>query len=107
MTLMIGGLNLTAVGMSLIVVILAQQQHTSAFAIGLILAIGSGGGIVGGMLGPCFVKRFRYGQVSSLVCWCTALILLLFVFASHLMLLTIVFTLYLIWRRIMGVMNFT
>lgn len=67
MTLMIGGLNLTAVGMSLIVVILAQQQHASAFAIGLILAIGSVGGIVGGMLGPFFVKRFRYGQVISLV----------------------------------------
>jgi MFS family permease len=107
MTLMIGGLNLTAVGMSLIVVILAQQQHASAFAIGLILAIGSVGGIVGGMLGPFFVKRFRYGQGISLVCWCTALILLLFAFASNLMLLTIVFTLYLIWGRIMGVMNFT
>jgi predicted MFS family arabinose efflux permease len=88
-------------------VILAQQQHASAFAIGLILAVGSGGGIVGGMLGPFFVKRFRYGQVISLVCWCTALILLLFAFASNLILLTIVFTLYLIWGRIMGVMNFT
>jgi predicted MFS family arabinose efflux permease len=106
MTLMIGGLNLTAVGMSLIVVILAQQLHASAFALGLILAIGSVGGIVGGMVGPFFVKRFRYGQVISLVCWCTALILPLFALASNLVVLTIVLTLYLIWGRIMSVMNF-
>lgn len=106
MMLMIGGLNLTAVGMSLIVVILAQQQHASAFAIGLVLALGSIGGIVGGVLGPFFVKRFYYGTVTSLVCWCNALILPFFALASNLIILTIILTLYLIWGRIMAVMNF-
>ncbi len=105
-TLMIGGLNLTAVGMSLIVVILAQQQHASAFAIGLILALGSVGGIVGAMLGPFFVKRFRYGLVTSLICWCNVLILPFFAVAPNLIVLTIVLMLYLIWGRLMAVMNF-
>jgi MFS family permease len=107
MTLMIGGLNLTAAGMNLIVVILAQQLHATAFAIGLILALGSVGGILGGMLGPFFVKRFRYGLVIGLICWSTALILPLFALTSNLIMLTIVLTLYLIWGRIMGVMNFS
>lgn len=106
MVLMIGGLNLTAVGMSLIVVILAQQQHASAFAIGVVLALGSMGGIVGGMIGPFFVKRFRYGTVTRLICWCNALILPFFILASNLTILTIVLMLYLIWGRLMAVMNF-
>ncbi|QBD79147.1 MFS transporter [Ktedonosporobacter rubrisoli] len=107
MTLMIGALNLTAIGMNLIVVVLAQQLHATAFATGLILAIGSIGGILGGMLGPFFAKRFRYGMVISLICWLTALILPLFALASNLLILTLVLTLYLIWGRIMGVINFT
>ena len=52
MILMIGGVNLTAVGMNLLVVILAQQLHATAFALGLILAIGSVGGTSWGLAWP-------------------------------------------------------
>ena len=67
------------------------------FTLDLILAIGSAGGILGGMFGPFFVKRFRYGSVVSLICWSTALILPFFALASNLIELTTVLTLYLIW----------
>ena len=107
MTLMIGGLNLTATGMSLIVVILAQQQRASSFAIGVILAVGSVGGIVGATFASFLLKRLKYGQGISLVCWCNALILPLFALAPNLLILALVLTLYLIWGYIMGVFNFT
>lgn len=107
MTLLIGSLNLTVAGIDLIVVILAQQQHASSFVIGLIFAIGSIGGIAGAFVAPYIQKHFSYGQAIIVICWITALLWPLFAIAPNIIIIGLIFAAYLIWGRIMSVVNFT
>ncbi len=107
MTLLIGSLNLTVAGIYLVMVVLAQNLHASSFTIGLIFGIGSVGGIVGAFVGPFIQKRLSYGQAIIGICWLTALIWPLLALAPNLVVLTLFFALYLIWGRIMSVVNFS
>lgn len=107
MTLLVGSLNLTVAGIYLVMVVLAQNLHASAFTIGLIFGVGSIGGIAGAFVGPFIQKRLSYGQAIIGICWLTALIWPLLALAPNLLVLTLFFALYLIWGRIMSVVNFS
>jgi MFS family permease len=107
MTLLVGSLNLTVAGIYLVMVVLAQNLHASSFTIGLIFGIGSIGGIAGAFIGPFIQKRLSYGQAIIGICWLTALIWPLLALAPNLVVLTLFFALYLIWGRIMSVVNFS
>ncbi len=76
-----GGYNFIFSGFTLIVIVLAQHQHASSFAIGLILAVGGVGGILGAIVATSIQKRFSFGQVIIGSTWFSAFILPLFVVA--------------------------
>ena len=76
-----GIINLTGVGYTLIVIVLAQQLHASPFAIGLILAGAGVGNILGTLVTPAIQKRFTFRQVMIGSTWALALTWPVFVFA--------------------------
>lgn len=58
-----GGYNLIFAGFTLIVIVLAQNQHASPFIIGLIFAIGGIGAIGGALVATFIQRRFSFAQV--------------------------------------------
>jgi predicted MFS family arabinose efflux permease len=81
--LLTGGLILPVAGYSLILIVLAQGQHASSFAIGLILAAGGIGSIVGALLVAPLRRRFRFGHLMIGATWAWGLTWLLFVVAPN------------------------
>lgn len=81
--LLTGGLILPVTGYSLILIVLAQSQHASSFTIGLILAAGGVGSIVGAMLVAPLQRRFRFGQLMIGGTWLWGLTWLLFAIAPN------------------------
>ena len=61
-------------GSSLTVIVLAQQQHASAFTIGLIFALGGVGSILGTLITPFTQRLLTVGQSVIGVRWCFALL---------------------------------
>jgi MFS family permease len=61
--------NFSYAGASLLVIVLAQHQRASSATIGLILAIGGVGYLLGSLVGPSIQKRFSYGQVIIGITW--------------------------------------
>jgi MFS family permease len=69
MTLLMGAGAFVLSGNSLLIIILAQQQHVSAVVIGLIFAVGGIGAIVGSWLAPRLERRLTVGQSILLCRW--------------------------------------
>lgn len=82
-----GGLNLTTSGYALILIVLAQRYQASAFQIGLILAAGGVGGLLGALIAPPIRRRFSFGQMMAGILWLFALLWPLFGLAPNLLLL--------------------
>jgi predicted MFS family arabinose efflux permease len=78
-----GGYNLIFAGFTLIIIVLAQQQHASSFTIGLIFALGGIGAVIGSVIATAIQKRFSFGQVIIGTTWFTALILPLYAIAPN------------------------
>jgi MFS family permease len=78
-----GGYNLIFAGFTLIIIVLAQQQHASSFTIGLIFSIGGIGAVVGSVAATSIQKRFSFGQVIIGTTWFSALILPLYAIAPN------------------------
>ena len=68
-TFLTWGLLIPCVGYTLIILVLAQQQHASSFAIGLIMASGGLGNIAGTLIAGPLLKRFRLGQIFVVTMW--------------------------------------
>ena len=81
--LLTGGLILPVTGYSLILIVIAQGQHASDFTIGLILAAGGIGSILGAMLVGPLQRRFRFGHLMIVSTWMWALSWLLFIVAPN------------------------
>jgi predicted MFS family arabinose efflux permease len=90
LALLIGGLNLTGAGYALIVIVLAQRQHASAFAIGLILACAGVGNVLGTLATSPIQRRLPFGRLVIVMTWALALTWPLFVFAPDLLTLGVV-----------------
>ena len=69
MTLLMGAGAFVFSGNTLIIIILAQQQHASAVVIGLIFAVGGIGSILGSLVAPRLEHRLTVGQSILLCRW--------------------------------------
>src|SRR5262249_35220324 len=58
--LLTGSNNCLGAGYTLIVIVIAQRQHTSAATIGLIFALGGVGGLLGGLCGAQVSQRLGF-----------------------------------------------
>jgi predicted MFS family arabinose efflux permease len=83
MAILTGGNNLITSGLVLIIIVLAQGQHASAFVIGLIFAIGGIGGVLGAVVAPFFQKRLSFGQAIIGTSWLFALFMPLYAIAPN------------------------
>ena len=90
LALLTGGMIAPVIGYSLILIVIAQSQHASAFTIGVIFACGGIGSILGAFLVPPLQKRFSFGQLMIGSTWIWALTWLLFAFAPNPLVLGIV-----------------
>ena len=89
MALVTGGLVISSIGYTLIVIIIAQSQHASSFTIGLLFASGGAGSLIGAFLVAPLQKRFGFARVMIASTWIWALSWLLFAFAFNPLLLGI------------------
>jgi MFS family permease len=90
LAVLVSGLNLCGVGYVLIVLVLAQQQHASKLATGLILASGGIGSILGALIAGPLARRLRVGHLMILSSWLLAFTWLPFAFAHNPVLLGVV-----------------
>lgn len=67
------GLTTPCYGYILILEVIAQHQHASAFAIGLIIGAGGIGSVVGAMLASPLEKRFGFRRVIVVSAWIWAI----------------------------------
>jgi MFS family permease len=85
--LLTSGLIFSYSGMSLIIVVVAQQQHASSFVIGVVFALGGVGSIVGSLLAEHLERRFGFGKTATAVFWLFVLLWPLYAFAPSPLLL--------------------
>ncbi|HXX77397.1 MAG TPA: MFS transporter, partial [Ktedonobacteraceae bacterium] len=90
LALLTGGMIAPVVGYGLILIVIAQSQHASAFTIGVIFACGGIGSVLGSFLVPLLQKRFSFGQIMIVSTWIWALTWLLFAVAPNPLILGIV-----------------
>ena len=83
LAVLVSGLNLCSAGYVLIVLVLAQQQHASKFATGLIFATGGIGSIAGALIAGPLTRRFSVGRIMITASWFWALTWLPFAFAPN------------------------
>lgn len=83
-----GGLNLTTSGFTLIIILLAQRFQATSFEIGLILAAGGVGGLLGAFAAPSIRRRVSFGQMLTGVMWLFTLLWPLLALAPNLLLLS-------------------
>src|SRR5262249_22509704 len=82
-----GGLNIVTFGISLMIIVLAQRQHASSVQVGLILAAGGVGGLLGASIAPAIRRRLRFGVMLARVVWANTLAWPVFALAPNLPLL--------------------
>jgi MFS family permease len=100
------GINLVVVGgSSLLVIVLAQHQHSSSFTIGLIFACGGVGSILGSLLAPFVQKRLSFGQAIISNAWLIALLWPLYAVAPNLVILGMLTTIIFVLGPIYNVVN--
>ncbi|MDQ2713519.1 MAG: MFS transporter [Chloroflexota bacterium] len=83
------GLLTPCFGYTLILIVLAQDQHASSFTIGLVLAAGGIGNIAGTVIADPLLRRFGFKRVITWTSWIWALTWLPLAFAPNLLLLGI------------------
>lgn len=88
--LLTGSIIFAYSGMSLIVILIAQQQHASSLTIGLIFAIGGIGAILGAVLGERVYQRWRFRSIVTGVCWIFVLLWPLYLLAPAPLLLGVI-----------------
>ncbi len=107
MAILTGGNNLLTAGITLIIIVLAQHMHASAFTIGLIFAIGGIGAIVGAIIGPTLQKRFSFGAVIIATSWVFALTLPLYIIAPNVFLIGVISAISFIAGPIYNIVQFS
>ena len=87
MAFLTGGMNAAVAALYLTLIMLARNQHTSSTSIGLMLAVVSGGGVLGAMAAPRIQRRFGFGQVVIALFWGVAVVWPLFALAPNFLIL--------------------
>lgn len=107
LAVLIGGMNLTGAGYSLIVIVLAQRQHASSFVIGLILACAGVGNVVGTLLTSRIERRFSFAQIMIGTSWILTLTWPLYAFAPDPLTLGLVTFLSILAVPVLSVVQFS
>jgi len=81
-------------GLYLLIVILAKEHHASSFAIGLIFAVASIGGILGAVVAARVYERYRLKQLLIATCLLSFLVMGLYFVASTVILIAAVTALF-------------
>jgi MFS family permease len=89
LALLTGGLIIPCMGYGLILIVIAQGQHTSTTAIGFIFAAGGVGSCVGAIIASPLQRRFGFARTIRWSVWIWALTWLLFAIAPNPLLLGI------------------
>jgi len=89
MALVTGGLIISSIGYSLIIIVIAQSQHASSFTIGLLFASGGAGSIVGALLVAPLQKRLGFARLMIASTWIWVFTWLIFAFAFNTLLLAL------------------
>ncbi len=84
------GLIFAYMGMTLLVLVVAQRQHATPFAIGLMFGISGFGVILGALLGSQVHKRLRLGRIMVGAFWLFAVLWLLYAVAPSLLALGVI-----------------
>jgi len=90
MAVLTGGINLVNAASTLLVIIIARDYHVPDALIGVIISIGSLGGIVGALLAPRIQRRFGFGAVITATVWLSALLWPLYAVVPNPLLLGVV-----------------
>lgn len=98
------GVNLVC-GSPLLVIVIAQHQHASPFAIGLIFACGGAGSILGSLLAPLLQRRLSFGKAVVGNIWLFALLWPLYILVPNVVTLGILTTFLFILGPIYNVIN--
>ena len=85
-----GVLMCTCAGWALILIVLAQHLGARPLAIGLLMATGGAGSVIGSLLAVPLQKRFRFGPLMIGATWIWALTWLFYALAPNLIVLGIV-----------------
>lgn len=83
LSLVVGGGELVESGYILVVIVAAHRMGASDAAIGLVLALGGVGSIIGGALSAPVARRFRFGRITLGVHWIWAAVLPLYAVAPN------------------------
>ncbi len=83
LSLVVGGGALVESGYILVVIVAAQRMGASDAVIGLVLAAGGLGSILGGALSAPIARRFRFGRIALGVHWIWATVLPLYAVAPN------------------------
>jgi len=94
-------------GMILLVIVLAQHQHTSSFITGLVLGVGGVGTVIGSLLGGVLQKRFSFSRLTISTIWLTALLFPPFILAPNILWLGAVIAALSAIMSIYGVVQFS
>ena len=84
------GLTTPCYGYILLLIVLAQNLHASNVSLGLILASGGVGSIVGALLASPLYKRFGFSKTLIVSAWLWAVLWLLYAFAPNQIVLGVV-----------------
>ncbi len=82
--------NLVYGGSTLLLIVLATEQHASAFAIGLMFTIEALGGIVASFLIERIQRRWNFARITISLGWITALLFPLYAIAPNIVVLGLI-----------------
>ncbi len=107
MAFLTGGLNFVNSASFLILIILAKNLGAQDYQIGLMVSIGSLGGILGAVIGGTIQKRFTFGQVIIACNWVSAFLFLFYLIAPNFIVLGILMALTWIIGPVYNVVQFS
>jgi MFS family permease len=106
MTFFMTTLLLLANGLPLILIVLAQRAHATSGAIGILLAVGGVGAIIGSLLAPRIQRRFGFPRAFLAVFWLFVLSWPLMAFGLPLLALALVGAVVLLFWTVFDMLQF-
>lgn len=82
--------TLVAIGLYLLIIVIAKSYHASSGSIGIVLGIGAAGGILGAILAPRIYKHVKFGKILIGAIVGLTLVFELYFFAYNIVLLAAV-----------------
>jgi MFS family permease len=94
LNLITAGRTILAAGLYLLIIVLAKEHHASSLFIGVIFAVGAGGGILGSLISAKIHNRFQFRQLLIGITFLSFLIFSLYAIAVNNFLLALITALF-------------